>query len=373
MKAWKGALFALLVMVVASILFFGYFCFDSNSCALTHQSVTPAYRSDLDAFLAGAYNRHTFREKDVVRDLDVNTEEDVFVFLHIQKTGGTTFGKHLVDDLDVDPPCFCYKRKKKHCDCYTKNRKIWLFSRFSTGWSCGLHPDWTELTTCVDAMMNKKEKMKRRRRYLYITILRNPVKRFLSEWMHVRRGATWKTATLACNKRSATLEEVPFCYDTVDWKNVSIDEFMNCPHNLAINRQSRMLANLTLVNCYNTTGMSTEERNAKILASAKENLRKLAFFGLTEVQNLTQKLFEHTFGLEFADDFVQWMSTRSSQSGLPKAVIDRIIELNRNDIYLYQYAKDLFHQRVTKMMKEMNSNYSNLDLKTLNKEDDLVI
>lgn len=167
MKAWKGALFALLVMVVASILFFGYFCFDSNSCALTHQSVTPAYRSDLDAFRTGAYNTHTFPEKDVVRDLDVNTEEDVFVFLHIQKTGGTTFGKHLVDDLDVDPPCFCYKRKKKHCDCYTKNRKIWLFSRFSTGWSCGLHPDWTELTACVDAMMNKKEKMKRRRRLLF--------------------------------------------------------------------------------------------------------------------------------------------------------------------------------------------------------------
>ncbi|XP_046542265.1 heparan-sulfate 6-O-sulfotransferase 1-A-like [Haliotis rubra] len=221
-------------------------------------------------------------------------------------------------------------------------------------------------------MMNKKEKMKRRRRYLYVTILRNPVKRFLSEWLHVRRGATWKTAKLACNNRSATLEEVPFCYDTVDWKNVSIEEFMNCPHNLAINRQSRMLANLTLVNCYNTTGMSTDQRNAKILESAKENLRKLSFFGLTEVQNLTQKLFENTFGLEFAEDFVQWTSTRSSQSGLPKSVIDRIIELNKNDILLYQYAKDLFYQRVTEMMKDLDSNSSEEDLKNLKKEDSFV-
>jgi len=28
--------------------------------------------------------------------------------------------------------------------------KNWLFSRYSTGWKCGLHPDWTELVGCVD-------------------------------------------------------------------------------------------------------------------------------------------------------------------------------------------------------------------------------
>lgn len=31
-------------------------------------------------------------------DLDAH---DVMVFLHIQKTGGTSFGKHLVMDLDL--------------------------------------------------------------------------------------------------------------------------------------------------------------------------------------------------------------------------------------------------------------------------------
>lgn len=32
-------------------------------------------------------------------DMDAN---DVMVFLHIQKTGGTSFGKHLVRDLDLE-------------------------------------------------------------------------------------------------------------------------------------------------------------------------------------------------------------------------------------------------------------------------------
>ena len=31
--------------------------------------------------------------------------------------------------------------------------KNWLFSRYSTGWKCGLHPDWTELVGCVDAYL----------------------------------------------------------------------------------------------------------------------------------------------------------------------------------------------------------------------------
>ena len=49
-------------------------------------------------------------------------------------------------------------------------------------------------------------------RLLYITLLRDPVQRYLSEWRHVQRGATWLAANLRCNGRSATLEEVPFCF-----------------------------------------------------------------------------------------------------------------------------------------------------------------
>ena len=32
-------------------------------------------------------------------------DEDVLVFLHIQKTGGTTSGSHLVRDLKLESPC----------------------------------------------------------------------------------------------------------------------------------------------------------------------------------------------------------------------------------------------------------------------------
>ena len=37
---------------------------------------------------------------------DMNSR-DVMVFLHIQKTGGTSFGRHLVRDLDLQRGCQC--------------------------------------------------------------------------------------------------------------------------------------------------------------------------------------------------------------------------------------------------------------------------
>uniref|UniRef100_A0A8B9EPS5 Heparan-sulfate 6-O-sulfotransferase n=1 Tax=Anser cygnoides TaxID=8845 RepID=A0A8B9EPS5_ANSCY len=82
---------------------------------------------------------------------------DVIVFLHIQKTGGTTFGRHLVRNIRLEQPCYCRAGQKK-CACHRPggDKDTWLFSRFSTGWSCGLHADWTELTSCVPAAMERR-------------------------------------------------------------------------------------------------------------------------------------------------------------------------------------------------------------------------
>lgn len=186
-------------------------------------------------------------------------------------------------------------------------------------------------------------------RYHYITILRDPVKRYLSEWKHVQRGATWKTARLICNGRSPTKEEVAPCYNTTDWSDVTLDEFLTCKDNLARNRQTRMLANLSLVNCYNTSGMDPVKRDHVLLESAKENLKSMAYFGLTEFQVYTQKLFEYTFDLKFVDAFSQLPVTHSDRSVITEEQKDEIRYQNRLDIDLYQYAKDLFLQRVAKM------------------------
>ncbi|XP_071395491.1 heparan-sulfate 6-O-sulfotransferase 2 isoform X1 [Centroberyx affinis] len=307
-----------------------------------------------DGALVRFLPRFNFSKADLNRAVDFNIKgDDVIVFLHIQKTGGTTFGRHLVRNIQLERPCECHAGQKK-CTCYRPGKKeTWLFSRFSTGWSCGLHADWTELTNCVPSRMDTQEAPKtlprlvteQVRNYYYITILRDPVWRYLSEWRHVQRGATWKASLHVCHGRAPTLTELPSCYSGDDWSGCSLQEFMDCPYNLANNRQTRMLADLSLVGCYNVSAMSEEERWAVLLESAKRNLRGMAFFGLTEYQRKTQYLFERTFNLEFIAPFTQLNGTRAASVDVASETQRRIRQLNRWDVELYEYARDLFLQR----------------------------
>lgn len=272
--------------------------------------------------------------------------------------GGTSFGKHLVHDLDLKRPCTCPLTRKR-CYCFRPHsNQSWLFSRYTTGWKCGLHADWTELTNCVDEKLDELEGKEAKRRYFYITLLREPVSRYLSEFRHVQRGATWKGSRHFCKGRPATESEIPPCFTGKDWEGVQLDEFIDCESNLASNRQTRMLADLELIGCYDKSYMPQGERDRVMLASAKKNLRSMAFFGLTEFQKISQYIFEETFNLRFAIPFEQNNSTVSSSTmpTLNAAQAAKIACLNALDIELYEYAKKLLFQRFEKL-KARDSNF----------------
>ena len=174
--------------------------------------------------------------KDIHRDdfdFSMVSGKSVMVFLHIQKTGGSAFSRHLVKDIDLDGPCNCsnheLKNDKATCGCLRpgKSGELELFSRFSTGWKCGVHADWAEWMSC---RLFKEH----RKRYFFMTFLRDPVMRFLSEFEHVRRqGAPWKAATLRCKGQGPTAKELPPCPEHL---GVSLEEFLGCGSNLAFNR-----------------------------------------------------------------------------------------------------------------------------------------
>ncbi len=316
--------------------------------------------------LPDSYVTYADLQQDNFAFFQVNSS-DVIVFLHVQKTGGTTFGRHLVLDIDLQKPCKCRTMKKKRkkgrnrlkrmlrCDCFRPgSNKNWLFSRHSTGWKCGLHADWTELTSCVDSFMRREDgtddygsSSRNGHRYFYVTFLREPVARFLSEFRHVQRGATWKGAAHVCARRPHRL---PRCYKGEDWSDARLDEFMSCPHNLAINRQTRMLADLTLIDCYNKSSgeMSQVERDRLMLTSAKANLKSMAFFGLTEMQAESQRMFESTFNLKFNVKFEQFDRTQAgkTENALDPSLITAIERLNSLDVELYAFAQSLLRERI---------------------------
>ncbi|KAL5275281.1 HS6ST1 family protein [Megaselia abdita] len=287
----RNIILVCLFLAISGIILFGYFCQDAV-CALTKRE--NSYTNERMISDSGKQNNILsgigLSYEDVLNDdfqFDMDGH-DVMVFLHIQKTGGTSFGRHLVRDLDLKRPCEC-QRKRKRCFCFRPHRnENWLFSRYSTGWKCGLHADWTELTNCVDEELNKNEGETSKRRYLYITILREPISRYMSEYRHVKRGATWKGSRHWCLGKQASAEELPPCYQGNDWLGVTLNDFASCESNLAINRQTRMLADLAQVGCYNKTGFDPKERERIMLASAKEHLAAMAYFGLTEYQKVNK-------------------------------------------------------------------------------------
>ena len=55
-----------------------------------------------------------------ITSFDLTREDSLLVFLHIQKTGGTVFGKHLLRNMKgFSCPCTLRNRQKqRHCQCY---------------------------------------------------------------------------------------------------------------------------------------------------------------------------------------------------------------------------------------------------------------
>lgn len=286
------------------------------------------------------------------------SDSDVIVFLHIQKTAGTSFERFLVKHLNVSAPCVCQMGKKR-CTCLApgSTKRIWLFSRYSTGWICGLHADFTELfvSGCVDNALDKKEGFHRKRRYFYTSFFREPIARFISEYRHVERGATWLAARHICNGRPPTPEQLPMCFDPeIGWDGVTMDEFLACPYNLAFNRQTRMLADLTLVNCYDTRLTEAATRERIMLESAKVNLRNLAFFGLQEYMAESQWMFERLFRLKFTKNLSEWNKSKSNDTEINPQQMQLIKEKNKLDIILYSYAKKLFLKRLKLLQSSIN-------------------
>ena len=112
-----------------------------------------------------------------------------------------------------------------------------------------------------------------------------------------------------------------------------------------------MLANLSLSGCYKNGVMSAESRDCTMLKSAKDNLRRMAFFGLTEYQRETQYLFERAFGLKFRRDFVQFNHSHAREVDISQLQRSEISRRNQLDIELYRYGRELFFRRLETALK----------------------
>jgi hypothetical protein len=300
---------------------------------------------------------------------------DTLVFIHIQKTGGTDFLRHLIT-ATKNGRYLCSLSDDTQRDILNNSLGVkgvfgrgilcprdrsdpegeqWLMSEKNLGWICQLHTSYSEFKVCIPKLKGDS-RINTDSHFFYTTILRHPVLRYMSEYLHVRRNATWAKRRICGGKRVNTVSEMPPCYPGFygrkPWVNVTIEKFMACSSNWGNNRQTRMLSDLESLGCYGNKLHPPEEKARLMLQSAKDNLRNFAFFGLTEYQEETRLLFEKLFGIK-----LKLETQQRSMSALHSAPIlqdlwnnselyNKIAEVNRLDMELYEYALELFTERV---------------------------
>lgn len=362
--------------------------------------------------------------------------KDTLVVLHTQKTGGSNFVKHLVT-LQKNGQYLCslsqavrksiktrgriprqpQQRQQKQRRQQRKQQKArgirirrqqqqqtkhamtscprdpahpqgaqWMIASKTVRWVCGIHASYNEYRNCLPSLKgNPRISLSEGQRLHYVILLRHPVLRYLSEYLHFQRNATWANARHVCDHRPVTPWEMPPCYPGFyagqPWVNVTLSAFVGCDSNWGNNRQTMMLADLEAVHCYNVSALSKEERDRRLLESAKANLREFSFFGMTEYMEESCVLFERTFGMEFAarlepydslDEFrsgpllVNLQGSSSSSSGGKSGngsddknleLYRGVLERNRLDMQLYAYALELFAERARRVGVEVNRDY----------------
>ena len=211
--------------------------------------------------------------------------------------------------------------------------------------NCAVHGDFSDLKLCTQNIRNHNNFIKN---VFFITIIRDPLSRYVSEWSHSVRQ-------IKKIGRNLTIFEASFCNKEKimenciqDLKNINIEQFPECFPNV-VNRHTRLLADYD-VKDKNCTLFQAENK-MNLLAIAKKSLEEMAFFGITEYEEKSQKLFEKTFKNSLKIDFK--VPNRGSKSAADILIKNMSIELRKKinklndlDFELYKFAKSLFFSRL---------------------------
>lgn len=166
---------------------------------------------------------------------------------------------------------------------------------------------------------------KNNQNYSYITVLRNPVERSISDYYY----------TLGRQRELFDRDKIPGCNNIIDWLK---------KYPVVNNIQTRFLS-------------SFHEWEAKIpdwaFESAKWNLEnRFAAVGILERLEDTFKIFQNTFDWDHIPSYGRENTTpiRPKRKDVDEHTLNAIKELNSLDIELYRYALELLDQRLEQII-----------------------
>lgn len=156
---------------------------------------------------------------------------------------------------------------------------------------------------------------------VFITMLRNPLDRVVSHYVEM--------------KRITSQRPIPF--------SGTLDEFVR---NEAPDKQTRMIAGRNLK--FPITSPET------CLAVAKAHLVNFPYFGITERFEESLRLLTYIFGWEPIVDYkIRNKSNPEEMPEVTEEIRQQILEKNKLDQQLYEFALKIFEERLEVMNKEL--------------------
>jgi hypothetical protein len=153
-----------------------------------------------------AFTLSTNLQNITVKQVVFDRSKDWIVLYHVQKTGGTRFDQDLMKNLLIfnetarkfenmcpsipikqrNGQIFKYYKPTSPPKCHrpnTPNNESYYLSWHSDlGWRCGLHPELSDFRSCVYKNYTKTDYASKETNFYIISLLREPVVRFLSEF-----------------------------------------------------------------------------------------------------------------------------------------------------------------------------------------------
>jgi|GEM_PF-4737932 len=250
------------------------------------------------------------------------TDEQQVVFLHIPKTAGTTFMNLL----------YHFFPKTTFCPWYYMDNIPDKIEGYKV-YAGHLYYDVIRRFVKQDAF--------------YLTFLRDPIERTISNYYEIKKDA---------EKSPEKYSDFP---DTLE-KFIFDPNYANQLTNLQTRLLSQEMAFSDLTELsqvwhrYNDAISIHEDVTDEQVRSV---LDRLHFVGITERFNESLALLFYTLGWEpiFDQERLNIGTYQAKAKNLPAHVLARIIDMNRQDIKLYEQGKTLFQERFDQMLRKFST------------------
>lgn len=242
--------------------------------------------------------------------------DELLIFLHVPKTAGTSLNALLERQFAPDEVA------PFHTGAVSVPQTAELIRQTSVE----ILDQYRYLATHLDYSIHSYFT----RTPVFITLLRNPIDRVISNYRHLKQHRTR-------------------LYDVV--RDMSLGEFLvsQKTRDQYFNRQTCQLAGFTI-----DAELSLPPED-ELLEVAKQHLEETTFFGLQEHFGASLHLLNYTFGwsIKYESRVLNASQQRSTWEELPSDLLHLIVERNQLDLALYRHAEELFNQRLEAMLGEL--------------------